>query len=274
MTDSSASAGTPVGGGRRSRTEAVTERLVTAIAVGEYLPGTRLPSERDLATLLGVGRVTVRQALEALGARGLLTTRRGRTGGSFVTEQWQPSSLAAVLRTLRARADDLRDGIEAVGGLHGAIARAAAERRTAGDIELMRQRLLEYRDAESGRAAQDADARLHQAIAASAHNRALLRVLHALEVDVSMAAPRHLWGIPDGRRAMELRALGEHEAIVAAIADQRADDAERLARQHVRIDQELLDRALATVEATVEAAIAHPVDATPSTTTRSEEPPA
>ena len=48
-------------------TEDVANRLVTAIAVGTFSPGERLPSERELATRLEVSRVTVRQALrEAL----------------------------------------------------------------------------------------------------------------------------------------------------------------------------------------------------------------
>ena len=45
-----------------SRVDEITDRLVTAIAIGEYLPGARLPVERELAAALGVGRMTVRAA--------------------------------------------------------------------------------------------------------------------------------------------------------------------------------------------------------------------
>lgn len=86
-----------------SRVDEITDRLVTAIALGEYLPGTRLPVERELAASLGVGRMTVRAALARLVERGLLETRRGRGGGSYVLEQWRESSTESVGRTLAMR---------------------------------------------------------------------------------------------------------------------------------------------------------------------------
>src|SRR6195952_4778562 len=81
-----------------SRVDEITDRLVTAIAIGEYLPGARLPVERELATALGVGRMTVRAALARLVERGLLETRRGRGGGAYVVDHWAPASPDAVRR--------------------------------------------------------------------------------------------------------------------------------------------------------------------------------
>src|SRR5262245_49335985 len=66
------------------RAEAVTARLVDAITLGLLVDAERLPSEAELATRLGVSTVTVREALVALRQRGLVETRRGRGGGSFV----------------------------------------------------------------------------------------------------------------------------------------------------------------------------------------------
>src|SRR4051812_50175272 len=67
-----------------SRVDEITDRLITAIAIGEYLPGARLPVERDLAASLGAGRMTGRAALARLVERGLLETRRGRGGGEVL----------------------------------------------------------------------------------------------------------------------------------------------------------------------------------------------
>jgi GntR family transcriptional regulator len=47
-------------------------------------PGDKLPSEVDIATVLGVSRMTLRQALSAIEAKGLIDRRRGRFGGNFV----------------------------------------------------------------------------------------------------------------------------------------------------------------------------------------------
>jgi GntR family transcriptional repressor for pyruvate dehydrogenase complex len=237
----------------RSRVDDVTDRLVTAIAVGEYLPGSRLPAERDLAASLGVGRMTARAAIARLVGRGLLETQRGRTGGSFVVEQWTASSAAAVRRTLDERWEDLRDRSEAIARLHGTVARAAAECRTEEDLRLLTARLEDYRAAASGLAKQQADSRLHLAVMSAAHNRTLGRVLQDEEAALSIGAPAHLWGEPSGMRAMEERALHEHEGLVAAVGDGRADDAEALARRHVGIDLELLEAARARAGETIRA---------------------
>ena len=227
-----------------SRVDDVTDRLVTAIATGEYLPGQRLPPERDLAASLRAGRMTVRAALARLVEQGMIETQRGRGGGSFVREQHTTSSDAIVQRTLGARWADLSDTSEAIGRLHGTIAEAAAENHTPADAAELRERLEGYREAESGRASQRADALLHVAIAEAAHNTTLREVLFALEARVSIAAPAHLWGGPDGMREMELRALGDHEALVDAICGGRATEAAGIAREHVKIDLELLERVL------------------------------
>ena len=81
-----------------SRVDEITDRLVTAIAIGEYLPQARLPAERELAASLRVGRMTVRAALARLVDQGLVETRRGRGGGSYVLQQWPDSSTEAVVR--------------------------------------------------------------------------------------------------------------------------------------------------------------------------------
>ncbi|MEZ5190030.1 MAG: winged helix-turn-helix domain-containing protein [Schumannella sp.] len=67
------------------RAELVERRLTDAIVLGLLADGERLPSESDMAKRLGVATVTAREALESLRLKGLVETRRGRDGGSFVT---------------------------------------------------------------------------------------------------------------------------------------------------------------------------------------------
>jgi GntR family transcriptional repressor for pyruvate dehydrogenase complex len=219
----------------------ISDRLITAIATGEFLPGSRLPAERDLAGLLHVGRTSVRAALAVLHERGLIETQRGRGGGSFVRVQWTPDSHAAVARTLRAGWSDIQDRLEAMRRLHGAIARAAAERRDDDDIAVLHERLDGYRTARSGREKQIADASLHLAISDAAKNGTLKTMLLALEQEISIGAPLHLWGEPDGMAAAEERALPEHDRLIAAICAGEADVADEVARDHARIDLELLE---------------------------------
>lgn len=71
--------------------EETVDRLGTAIRLGLLPPGERLPAERELCTMLGVARSTLRQALVALGQSGHLRAVRGRGGGTFVAERPPPA---------------------------------------------------------------------------------------------------------------------------------------------------------------------------------------
>lgn len=160
-----------------------------------------------------------------------------------VLDQW-PDSSEAVGRTLRTRLAELRDRCDAICRLQGTVSRAAAEFRTEHDLTLIQARFEVYRTAESGLDAQQADSRLHLSIMDAAHNDVLKQVLLDVKATVSIGAPAHLRGEPSTMRSMELRALREHEQLIAAIADGRADDAEHLARQHGHIDIELITAAM------------------------------
>ena len=75
----------PIGGAGRA--ELVEQRLIDAIVLGHLSHGERLPSESQMAKQFGVATVTAREALESLRTKGLVETRRGRDGGSFVTSR-------------------------------------------------------------------------------------------------------------------------------------------------------------------------------------------
>ncbi len=96
----------------------ITAWLDKLIASGALRPGDRLPPEVDMAAALGVSRMTLRQGLAAVEAKGLLRRSRGRFGGSFVesprlefdhtglpgfTEQLQRLDMAAGARLISAR---------------------------------------------------------------------------------------------------------------------------------------------------------------------------
>jgi len=64
--------------------------LLSGIESLAYAPGGRLPAERDLASLYGVSRTTVRQTLDLMAREGLVRRARGRRGGTFVRELADP----------------------------------------------------------------------------------------------------------------------------------------------------------------------------------------
>ncbi|MHB8649236.1 MAG: GntR family transcriptional regulator [Gaiellaceae bacterium] len=111
----------------------IAAEIEAAIAVGELAPGDRLPPERELAAAHGVSRMTVRQALQTLAARGLLERAIGRSGGSFVAEP----KLERDLGTFGGLSDQLaRQGVEA-----GARVLSACEAE--GAVEIVRVRLAD-----------------------------------------------------------------------------------------------------------------------------------
>src|SRR2546430_10476691 len=65
--------------------EETVERLLSVIKLGVIPPGDRFPAERELAGLLGVSRITLREAIRALQQAGYVESRRGRFGGTLVT---------------------------------------------------------------------------------------------------------------------------------------------------------------------------------------------
>ena len=192
--------------------EALADRIVTAIAVGEFLPGERLPPERELAELVGVSRSTVRDALARVVSLDLLEIRRGRGGGAFVRHPWGETTGQAVRKILEPewkaleQTMDLRHLVEAM------VARTAAERRTKHDVEAITAALAAYEKPGNLRQAQAADVRLHHAVAAAAHNEELLALREELFSKVSLG-----FVVEPFTQAIYDRALPQHRALAQAI---------------------------------------------------------
>ena len=91
----------------------LAEQLFADIRAGRYAPGTRIPSEHQLAETFKLGRPTVRQATDALIQRGILTRRRG--SGTYVRNvpaQVDLFSLAGTLVSFEARGIQLQSELE------------------------------------------------------------------------------------------------------------------------------------------------------------------
>jgi DNA-binding FadR family transcriptional regulator len=225
--------------------EALADRIVTAIAVGEFLPGERLPPERELAELVGVSRSTVRDALARVVSLDLLEIRRGRGGGAFVRHPWGETTGQVVRKILEPewraleQTMDLRHLVEAM------VARTAAERRTRQDVEAITAALAAYEKPENLRQAQAADVRLHHAVAAAAHNEELLALREELFSKVSLG-----FVVEPFTQAIYDRALPQHRALAQAIVDGDEAAAWDVGKEHFTITADelraTLQRAVST----------------------------
>lgn len=103
--------------------EAIVRRVKDAIAAGELRPGQKLPPEAQLAAMLGVATMTLRQALAVLKELELIESRRGRNGGTFVHPHAEHHSGRQRMSRLTVPAlRDLTDWRKAVSGDAAALA--------------------------------------------------------------------------------------------------------------------------------------------------------
>lgn len=215
--------------------ERIAERIVTAIALGEFVPGQRLPAERDLALMLEVSRTTVREALQRLQAAGYVTTRRGRGGGTFVRTGHGPDSDEMIRRTLVPAWDQFTEILDLRRLIEGMIARTAAERRTEHDIAAIRKAVGEYALAADREASRLADHALHQAIARATHNARLVDLSAAIRRDVSLGFEAEPY-TPQVRH----RAMRQHPKLAEAIIEGRPDRAAALAVEHFSLTEGMI----------------------------------
>jgi DNA-binding FadR family transcriptional regulator len=192
--------------------ERIAERLVTAIALGEFVPGQRLPAERELAAMLEVSRTTVREALQRLQAAGYVTTRRGRGGGTFVQTGVGPGSDEMIRRTLIPAWEQLSEILDFRRLLEQLIARTAAQRRDDSDIAAIRRAVEDYAQATDRDMSRLADHALHQAIARATHNSRLVDLSARARREVSLGFDAEPY-TPEVRR----RALRQHPTLANAV---------------------------------------------------------
>lgn len=131
--------------GDEGRATLVERRIADAIIGGVLPSGERLPAETELARSFGVAPATAREALLALRERGLIVTRRGRNGGSFVSDDADPAAFA--LRTLAETSRvALRDLAAHYLAITVACVELAARRADPSEIAAIRARLDRVRD--------------------------------------------------------------------------------------------------------------------------------
>jgi GntR family transcriptional repressor for pyruvate dehydrogenase complex len=211
----------------------IADQLSTLIASGEFAEGSRLPSERDLATQLGVSRPSVREALIALEVAGKVEVRVG--AGIFV----------AARRPVAAAPDPSKEGqgpfelLRARWLVEGEIAAEAARSAKPDELDIVRNAVAEMaRNQNQRREADAADRNFHLGIAEATHNSALVSVVQDLW-DRGRGAiwkrMEHHFQTPELRAAT----LRDHRAILAALEARDSRGARAAMRRHLeRVDRE------------------------------------
>ena len=160
--------------------EEIVIQIKQLISKGELKPGDRIPSERELATMLGVSRPSVREAIMVLDAMGFLEARQG--GGTFVRALTETSIMDPLAKLIEKRDPELlRSLAEVRMGLESWSAYLAAQRATAADVAELRRLYGEMEEqAAQGGWDPDVDAEFHYAITAASHNSLQMHVLDSI----------------------------------------------------------------------------------------------
>lgn len=213
----------------------VVDRLVTAVGLGLFVNGQQLPTERELAGMLGVSRTSIREALKQLTHAGYLEVRRGRFGGYFVLASWGPASAAHVRRHLVANWVEFEHIFDTRNLIEPLIARTAALRRTKQDIRAMDTALQAYLAASDHDASRRADASLHLAIAEATRNPMLVKLSLELRARITL----NLGAEPYTEEARRI-AIGQHQELVAAVSEASSDVAAEIASRHFRLSEDII----------------------------------
>ncbi|MGW0632346.1 FadR/GntR family transcriptional regulator [Streptomyces sp. NPDC002758] len=213
--------------------ERIADRLVTAIALGNFVPGQRLPSERDMAAMLGVSRASVREALQRLAAEGYVEVRRGRNGGAHVTTDWLPASAEKVRRTLLPSWRALEELLDCRSCVEEMIATVAARRRTDEDTDAIQSALASYRDAGDDRElSRAADEALHGAVARATHSPYLIQLSEHLRQAVGLGFRAEPY-----TTALRQTALEQHGELARAVIEGRPPQAGETAARHFTLTE-------------------------------------
>jgi len=214
------------------RAEQVSRRLADAIELELLTDGAQLPGEIELAAAFGVATVTIREALADLRSRGLIRTRRGRGGGSFVcTPEGGPGSLSR--QRLRERSVvELRDMGDLYAIVSGGAAALAAERSSGDDVRLLRATYEELAASQDAGARRRADARFRVLLAVAAQSPRLYRA----EIDLQAEVGTLLWLASEKADGTDAhRADLEHCAVILEAIEERVSERARcVAERRVR----------------------------------------
>jgi GntR family transcriptional repressor for pyruvate dehydrogenase complex len=213
----------------RGLTREVVDRIAADIRRGRLQPGARLPSEQDMIAGLGVSRTVVREAIAALRAQGLVTTRQGV--GAFVADGAIGPPFRLETEGLRS-IDEVVQVMELRMGIEVEAAGLAAERARPAQIDAIAA-ALEAIERAIGRdeLGVTEDFAFHRAIAEATENP---QFPHFLDFLGRYIIPRQSVRVAATSLHGYLETIqAEHGSIFRAISDRSVAGARRAMRRHL-----------------------------------------
>jgi GntR family transcriptional regulator, transcriptional repressor for pyruvate dehydrogenase complex len=216
----------------------ITRKLLDYLLSGEIEPGTKIPSERQLADGLGVGRSAVREAIKSLSLLGLLDVRQG--DGTYLSRSGSDLLPRVIEWGLLLEEPQLTDLLEARTEIEIVVAGLAATRAGEAELTALHERLEAMRAAGADVDAYvEADIAFHLEIARMSGNGILANLLTSLRSLLRVWAERVLHYAGETGTSLAM-----HEPIVAAIASGDAEAARAAMKAHMERANRRLREAL------------------------------
>lgn len=214
----------------------IAEQIRNSIMSGEFVPGDRLPPERELAEMFGVSRPSVREALNILGASGLVEVLQG--GGTTVkslVEQVSGNALSDMIRIEQERALDV---IEVRKCMESWTAYFAAQRALPEDLRRMEEIVNGmHQNLVTLQPSEDLDANFHIVIAKATHNVVWLHLMQNI-FDAMKEFQRGVWRAVYLTEEDQKQLFMHHQSVYQAIRDRDAERARLLMLEHLGFAEE------------------------------------
>jgi GntR family transcriptional repressor for pyruvate dehydrogenase complex len=203
--------------------------LRSLIFSGQFLPGDRLPPERELAEQLGIARITLRAAIRSLETQGFIVVKIGSKGGPRI------SSAEIITRCwddwIRNHQHQLRSMLEFRRIVETSIASLAAEKRTLENLDALEQVEREPKDNRQSFASWHTS--FHDALGAASQNEYLMWAARTIRAELFLPVD----AVFSDNRTVEIQNV--HARILAAVRDQASTRAATEMGAHLEYTERL-----------------------------------
>ena len=218
--------------------DVILEQLENMILEGSLMPGEKLPPERELAKQFEVSRPSLREAIQKLEAKGLVTRRQG--GGTYVKNQLEQGLTDPLVDLISKHPESQFDLLEFRHALEGIAAYYAALRGTDTDFEKVQQSFDNIADVH-GDLEQKAQAinAFHFAVAEASHNVVLLHLVKGMQSLLEQNVLQNLQVLVQKNDVSEQ--LAEHRKLLMdAVIEGNPEQARLASNAHLAFIEEAL----------------------------------
>ena len=207
----------------------MTEQIKGLVCSGQLKPGDKLPTERELATLFGTGRMVVRESLRLLEHSGFVQIKNGYKGGVFVKDVGAEVMTGSIVDLVKLGRISLEQLTETRIEIESAIIGLAAARIDDDDLEKLRKNIEHTEQLISqGKISRDGNVTFHLILAEAAKNPLLQIIIESIMNVVDSVVN---WLKPT--LADSERILKAHKAIYKALCKKEVASARKLMRDHL-----------------------------------------